>query len=64
MQICLFGIAGLGLSTYAAGAAFFGAVFTVFAVFAGSAIAGAGAGGSGVGVFKNGEGKEEGGEGD
>ena len=54
-----------GLSAYAAGSSFFGAVFTVFAIFTGVTGSAAGACGSGrMGVFKNGEGEEEGREGD
>jgi len=45
----------------AAGAAVFGAMFTVLAVFASVAISGACAGGFGVGVIENGKRKKEGG---
>jgi hypothetical protein len=45
----------------AAGAAVFGAVFTIFTVLASIAGSGAGAGGFGVGVFDDRKGQEEGG---
>ena len=49
------------LFAYTAGAAVFGAVFTILAIFAGGAGSGAGAGGFGVGVFDDRKGQEEGG---